>query len=152
MTWTANELVQGRRCDVEPRVVDHGGVVGTVTRAAIVSNRRIPGLPVGVFAELVADLGPLWHVCHEAKLVSRPWQRAVGAGAEYRLVFIDWLLATLVHLRYGVTRDVLACWFGVSSGTRKPVAGWVKQVWPHLEPSRRRPGPGSSSRTRRDSR
>lgn len=32
------------------------------------------------------------------------------------------------------------------------VAGWVKEVWPHLEPSRRRSGPGSSSRTRQDSR
>ena len=29
------------------------------------------------------------------------------------LVFIDRLLATLVHLRHGVTHDVLGCWFGV---------------------------------------
>ncbi|MFE4537828.1 winged helix-turn-helix domain-containing protein [Streptomyces scopuliridis] len=32
------------------------------------------------------------------------------------------------------------------------VAGWVKEVWPHLEPPRRRSGPGSSSRTRPGSR
>ncbi|NEC93459.1 winged helix-turn-helix domain-containing protein, partial [Streptomyces sp. SID12501] len=32
------------------------------------------------------------------------------------------------------------------------VAGWVQEVWPHLEPPRRRSGPGSSSRTRQDSR
>ncbi|MFJ6523564.1 helix-turn-helix domain-containing protein [Streptomyces filamentosus] len=32
------------------------------------------------------------------------------------------------------------------------VAGWVKEVWPHLEPPRRRSGPGSSSKTRPDSR
>ena len=32
------------------------------------------------------------------------------------------------------------------------VAGWVKQVWPRLEPPRRRSEPGSSSRTRQDSR
>ncbi|MFE9803514.1 winged helix-turn-helix domain-containing protein [Streptomyces goshikiensis] len=32
------------------------------------------------------------------------------------------------------------------------VAGWVKEVWPHLEPPRRHSGPGSSSKTRRDSR
>ncbi|MFD9409387.1 winged helix-turn-helix domain-containing protein [Streptomyces sp. NPDC059989] len=32
------------------------------------------------------------------------------------------------------------------------VAGWVKEVWLHLEPPRRRSGPGSSSRTRQDSR
>jgi predicted protein tyrosine phosphatase len=32
-------------------------------------------------------------------------------------VFIDRLPATLVHLRHGVTHDVLACWFGVSRST-----------------------------------
>nr|WP_237297302.1 transposase [Streptomyces sp. 3211] len=34
--------------------------------------------------------------------------RTVGAGAKHRLVFIDRLLATLVHLRHGATRDVSA--------------------------------------------
>ncbi|MFC7810136.1 transposase family protein [Streptomyces olivaceus] len=32
----------------------------------------------------------------------------MGAGAKHRLVFIDRLLATLVHLRHGTTHDVLA--------------------------------------------
>nr|WP_078893425.1 helix-turn-helix domain-containing protein [Streptomyces sp. NRRL F-2580] len=32
------------------------------------------------------------------------------------------------------------------------VAGWVKDVWSHVEPPRRRSGPGSSSRTKPDSR
>ncbi|CAG6398588.1 hypothetical protein SCOCK_700001 [Actinacidiphila cocklensis] len=32
-------------------------------------------------------------------------------------MFIDRLLATLVHLRLGVTHDVLACWFGVDRST-----------------------------------
>jgi transposase len=32
------------------------------------------------------------------------------------------------------------------------VAGWVKEVWPHVETPRRRSGPGSSSRTKPDSR
>ncbi|QFZ72921.1 transposase [Streptomyces fagopyri] len=32
------------------------------------------------------------------------------------------------------------------------VAGWVKDAWPHLEPPRRRSVPGSSSKTRPDSR
>jgi hypothetical protein len=41
----------------------------------------------------------------------------LGAGAKHRLVFIDRLLATLVHLRLGVTHDVLACWFGVDRST-----------------------------------
>ncbi|WP_374117098.1 transposase family protein [Streptomyces sp. RKAG293] len=33
------------------------------------------------------------------------------------MVFIDRLLATLVHLRHGATHDVLACWFGVDRST-----------------------------------
>ncbi|MFH9969445.1 transposase family protein [Streptomyces mirabilis] len=43
--------------------------------------------------------------------MSRPRKRAVGAGAKHRLVFVDRLLATLVHLRHGATHDVLACWW-----------------------------------------
>ncbi|MFE5735554.1 transposase family protein [Streptomyces sp. NPDC056528] len=100
----------------------------TVTRAAIVSSRRITGLSADVIAELVADLGPLWHECHQANLVSRPRQRAVGAGAKHRLVFIDRLLATLVHLRHGVTHDVLACWFGVDRSTITRAIGEVRPL------------------------
>ncbi|MFJ3823638.1 transposase family protein [Streptomyces nodosus] len=37
----------------------------------------------------------------------------MGAGVKYRLVFVDRLMATLVHLRHGTTHDALACWFDV---------------------------------------
>ncbi|MET8509206.1 transposase family protein [Streptomyces sp. NPDC004787] len=83
----------------------------------IVSNRWITGLSADVIAELVAEFGSLWHERHQAKLTSQPQKRAVGAGAKRRMVFIDRLLATLVHLRHGVTHDVLACWFGVDRST-----------------------------------
>lgn len=49
----------------------------------------------------------------QARLANRLRQRAIGAGARRRLVFVDRLLATLVHLRHGVTDDVVAAWFGV---------------------------------------
>ncbi|MFB7345105.1 hypothetical protein [Streptomyces hydrogenans] len=75
----------------------------------IVSNRQITGLSADVIAELVAEVGPLRHERHQAKLTSRPRQHAVGAGAKHRLVFVDRLRATLVHLRHGVTHDALAC-------------------------------------------
>jgi hypothetical protein len=32
-------------------------------------------------------------------------------------VFVDRLLAALVHLRHAATHDVLACWFGVDRST-----------------------------------
>ncbi len=86
------------------------------------------GLSRQVLAELVAELGPRWRACQDARLADRPRQRAVGAGARYRLVFIDRLLATLVHLRHGVTHDVLARWFGVSRSTITRAVGEVRPL------------------------
>ncbi|MFJ7264934.1 transposase family protein, partial [Streptomyces globosus] len=86
-------------------------MVGTAARAAIISDRRITGLSADVIAELVTEVGPLWHERHQGRLEARPRKRAVGAGAKHQLVFVDRLLATLVHLRHGATHDVLACWF-----------------------------------------
>ncbi|MFC8176870.1 transposase family protein [Streptomyces sp. NPDC057325] len=100
----------------------------TVTRAAIVSSRRITGLSADVIAEHVADLGLLWHECHQAKLVSRTRQRAVGAGAKHRLVFVDRLLAALVHLRHAAPHDVLACWFEVACSTITRAVGEVRPL------------------------
>ncbi|MEU3863001.1 transposase family protein [Streptomyces sp. NPDC028722] len=109
-------------------ILDHGLVVGNASRAAIVSDRRITGLSAGVIAELVAEVGPLWHQRHQAKLASRARKRAAGAGAKHRLVFVDRLLATLVHLRHGATHDVLACWFGVDRSTITRAIGEVRPL------------------------
>ena len=79
--------------------------------AAAVADRRVSGLSREVLAELVAELGPRWQARQEARLADRLRRRSVGAGARHRLVFVDRLLATtLVHLRHGVTHNVLACW------------------------------------------
>ncbi|WP_411093421.1 transposase family protein [Streptomyces sp. 049-1] len=64
----------------------------------------------------------------QAQLTSRPGKRAVGAGAKHRLVFVDRLLAALVHLRHGVTHDVLACWFGVDRSTITRAVGEVRPL------------------------
>ncbi|WP_411111530.1 transposase family protein [Streptomyces sp. c-19] len=52
----------------------------------------------------------------------------MGAGARHRLVYVDRLLATLVHLRHGVTHDVLACWFGVDRSTVTRAVGEVRPL------------------------
>ncbi|WP_405185826.1 transposase [Streptomyces anulatus] len=52
----------------------------------------------------------------------------MGAGAKHRMVFVDRLLATLVHLRHGVTHDVLACWFGVDRSTVTRAIGEVRPL------------------------
>jgi DDE superfamily endonuclease/Helix-turn-helix of DDE superfamily endonuclease len=100
----------------------------TLARAAAVADRRVTGLSREVLAELVAELGPRWQAREEARLADRPRQRAIGAGARHRLVFIDRLLATLVHLRHGVTHDVLACWLGVSRSTITRAVGEVRPL------------------------
>ncbi|MGW8358763.1 transposase family protein [Streptomyces wedmorensis] len=97
-------------------------------RAAIICNRRITGLSADMIAELIAEVGPLWHEQHQARLASRPRKRAVGAGTKHRLVFVDRLLATLVHLRHGVTHDVPACWFGVDRSTITRAIGEVQPL------------------------
>ncbi|MFI1434971.1 transposase family protein [Streptomyces lydicus] len=103
-------------------------MVENASRAAIIGDRRLTGLSADVIAELVAELGPLWNERHQARLASRLRKRAIGAGAKHRLVFVDRLLATLVHLRHGVTHDVLACWFGVDRSTITRAVGEVRPL------------------------
>src|SRR6478736_1458449 len=97
-------------------------------RRLIMSERRITGLSAAVIVDLVAELGPVWQARRDAELLDRPRRRAVGAGAKYKLVFVDRLLATLVHLRHGVTHDVLACWFGVDRSTVTRAVGEVRPL------------------------
>ncbi|MDT0425208.1 helix-turn-helix domain-containing protein [Streptomyces evansiae] len=103
-------------------------VVGNRTRAAIILSQRITGLTPDVIAELITEVGPLWHERHQAVLTSRPRRRAVGAGAKRKLVFVDRLLATLVHLRHGATHDVPARWFGVDRSTLTRAIGEVRPL------------------------
>ncbi|MEU6481076.1 transposase family protein [Streptomyces sp. NPDC047017] len=53
----------------------------------------------------------------------------MDVGAKQRLVFVDRLLATLVHLRHEVTHDVLGCWFGVD---RSAITRAIDEVRPLL--------------------
>ncbi|MGV9349092.1 helix-turn-helix domain-containing protein [Streptomyces spiralis] len=55
-------------------------------------------------------------------------KRAVGVGAQHWLVFVDRLLATLVHLRHGVTHDVRACWFGADRSTITRAVGELRSL------------------------
>ncbi|MFD3586839.1 transposase family protein [Streptomyces sp. NPDC058683] len=101
-------------------------MVGAGARELIVSEYRVTGLSSAVIAELVAEVGPLWHEQHQARLAARPRRRAVGAGAKHTFVFVDRLLATLVSLRHGTTHNVLACWFGVDRSTITRAIGEVR--------------------------
>ncbi|MFD9115177.1 transposase family protein [Streptomyces bottropensis] len=104
-------------------------MVGNSTRVLVIGNRRITGLTADLIAELVAEVGPLWHRRHQTRPASRQRKRAIGAGAKHRLVFVDRLLATLVHLRHGTTHDVLACWCRVDRAT---ITRAINEVRPRL--------------------
>ncbi len=86
------------------------------------------GLSRQVLAELVAELEPRWQARQDARLSDRPRQQAIGAGARHRLVFVDRLLTTLLHLRHGATHNVLACWLGVSRSTITRAVGEVRPL------------------------
>nr|WP_252981058.1 transposase [Streptomyces chartreusis] len=79
-------------------------------------SQQIAGLSPDVIAELVAEIGPLWHERHQAVLASRARRQAVGAGA------------TSWSERHGVTHDVLACWFGVDRSTITRAIGEVRPL------------------------
>ncbi|MFD8814728.1 hypothetical protein ACFV23_25370 [Streptomyces sp. NPDC059627] len=69
----------------------------------IVAEYRVTGLSPAVIAELVAEVGPLRHEQHQARLAARPRRRAAGAGAKHKFVLVDRLLATRVSLRHGTS-------------------------------------------------
>ncbi|WP_369188714.1 transposase family protein [Streptomyces sp. R08] len=101
-------------------------MVGAGAHELIVAEYRLTGLSPTVIAELIAEVGPLWHEQHQERLPARPRRRAVGAGAKHKLVFVDRPLATLVSLRHGTTHDVLTCWFGVDRSTITRAIGEVR--------------------------
>lgn len=53
-------------------------------------------------------------------------QRAAGAGAKHRLVFVDRVTVTLIHLRHGPLRAVLALLFGVDCSAVSRAIGEVR--------------------------
>ncbi|MFI5689980.1 transposase family protein [Streptomyces sp. NPDC051636] len=55
-------------------------------------------------------------------------EAGLGASAKHQLVFVDRLLATLVHPRHGTTHDVLACWFSVDRSTVTRAIGKVRHL------------------------
>ncbi|MFH9016392.1 transposase family protein [Streptomyces sp. NPDC017943] len=112
------------------------------------SDRQRPedhGLSADVLAELMTEVWPLRQARLQAKLATRPWKRAIGAGAKHRLVFVDRRPAALVRLRHAVTHDVLACWFSVDRSTLPCAIGEVRPL--HAE--RRLPRSSTSSQPSR---
>ncbi|GGV22576.1 hypothetical protein GCM10010260_73640 [Streptomyces filipinensis] len=66
------------------------------------------------------ELAPKWQAARESALRERRGgdrRRAVGAWPKQRLVFVDRILVTLVHLRLGLPHAALAQLYGVDRST-----------------------------------
>lgn len=58
----------------------------------------------------------------------RQGKRAAGAGARHQLVFVDRLVATLIHLRHDPPRAVLALLFDVGRSTVTQAVGEIRAL------------------------
>ncbi|GAA0699742.1 hypothetical protein GCM10010193_63120 [Kitasatospora atroaurantiaca] len=87
---------------------------------AVLGHRVLTGISRHHLADLVVELASPWHAVvegrrHAARGGER--RRAAGAGARHRLVFVDRVSATLIHLRHDLPHAVLALLFGVDRST-----------------------------------
>ncbi|WUW01338.1 transposase family protein (plasmid) [Streptomyces sp. NBC_01471] len=55
-------------------------------------------------------------------------RRRPGAGANYELAFLERLVATLVHLRTGLTQEALAVAYGVGSSSTSRVINALRPL------------------------
>ncbi|MFI0141939.1 transposase family protein [Streptomyces luteogriseus] len=103
----------------------------TWARAAC-SHPALSGVSRAHFGELLEELAPKWQGGRESALRERRGgdrRRAVGAGPKQRLVFVDRLLVTLVHLRLGLPHAALAQLYSVDRST---VSSAVREIRPLL--------------------
>lgn len=95
-------------------------VVMTHQSRAMMAHPAFCGVPEWLLGELVTELAARWEDrCeserHDRRQGSR--RREAGAGPKYELVFTDRLLATLVHLRTGLTYEALGLIYQVGKST-----------------------------------
>src|SRR5207247_957724 len=87
---------------------------------AAMSHHAFCGLSRKHLGALVEELAPRWEArCESARHQRREGarQRQAGAGPKHEFVFTDRLLATLVHLRTGLTHEALGVLYAVGSST-----------------------------------
>lgn len=105
--------------------------------------RKMTGLWLPAFADLVADLLPQMAAAHQQRLARPDRRRAPGAGRPQELTLTDQILMTVLWLRQYPTHAVLGFLFGVSESTAARV---IHRVLPLLEAAgkdtMRMPDPG----------
>ncbi|WP_218162357.1 transposase family protein [Streptomyces sp. Ag109_O5-10] len=102
----------------------------TVNRS-VLAHRLVTGISRRHLACLVEELAVPWQAGvegrrHAARGGAR--KRAEGAGARHQLVFVDRLMATLIHLRHDLPHSVLGLLFGVDRSTVTRAIGEVRTL------------------------
>ncbi|MFD3939911.1 transposase family protein [Streptomyces sp. NPDC058611] len=96
---------------------------------AVLAHRLFKGISQRHLALLVAELADPWQAAvegrrHDARGGVR--KRAEGAGARHQLVFVDRLVATLIHLRHDLPHAALGLLFGVDRSTVTRAIGEIR--------------------------
>ncbi|WP_309031977.1 helix-turn-helix domain-containing protein, partial [Streptomyces alfalfae] len=87
---------------------------------AVLAHRVFMGVSQRHLILLVEEVAVPWQAGLEGRrhvVRGRARERAAGAGARHQLVFIDRLVATLIHLRHDLPHSVLGLLFGVDRST-----------------------------------
>jgi hypothetical protein len=101
-----------------------------VVGRAVLAHPLFTGISTGRLASLVEELARPWTVAAEGRRVrvrGGVRKRAPGAGARYRLVFVDRPVVTLIHLRHDLPHAVLGVLFGVDRSTVTRAVGEVRR-------------------------
>ncbi|MFF1278986.1 transposase family protein [Streptomyces marokkonensis] len=108
------------------------GVVTLTWARAVCSHPALSGVSRAHFGELLAELASAWEAARQSTLREARGgerRRAEGAGRKPRLVFLDRLLVTPVHLRHQLPHVLVAELFEVDRST---VSVAIRQVRPLL--------------------
>lgn len=109
----------------------HDPSVAIRVNRAVLAHRLFTGISQQHLGCLVEELAAPWRAGleggrHAARGGAR--KRAAGAGARHQLVFVDRLVATLIHLRHDLPHSVLGLLFGVDRSTITRAIGEIRPL------------------------
>lgn len=96
---------------------------------SVLTHPLFTGVSTAHLSSLMAELASRWVSGVEGRRYRARGgarKRAPGAGARHRLVFVDRLVATLIHLRHDLPHSVLAVLYGVDRSTVTRAVGEVR--------------------------
>ncbi|MFH8470712.1 transposase family protein [Streptomyces sp. NPDC017991] len=98
---------------------------------SVLTHPLFTGISTAHLSSLVAELARPWVVGLEGRWFQARGgarRRAPGAGARHQLVFVDRLVATLIHLRHDLPHAVLGVLYGVDRSTVTRAVGEVRRL------------------------